>query len=444
MKRDFIKAFLFLSPLSLFCITFTSFSACKSRSFNANNSQTQSAPSDPFFATENQFKKAYFESAKKSLSIFSAEDLSQFFSPDQIDALKKNQFENFYLFLQVPFSWAVEHGSFENVWLSLNGGGSIPTGGLILINRDLFPEGYYRGVGSKVPLSDLMTKAPWFAWDATRKSWEPRKEGSQKRLLEFFSAAHKDDETLTLYRGATLPSAATSLAPLDPYASGKPQAGQLWFFASPSINTAISGASPSVLKADFTKSELLSAATGPKPTMYVGIEYDSLEFAFLQSNTEPQLFAKGGRAKPYCIVEGKYKDENHGLTPGTKDFAVITTALEKAVEAGTPFCDSKIISGFISGLTDNPVFAKTAWFKKAGLVKSFPFPDSEKQEGVIVCSVPEETSFEFVESASASQGQTWMRLASLPRDFGCPNAFRSKNIYVDSEKIVIGEMPVEE
>ena len=321
--------------------------------------------------------------------------------------------------------------------MSTQGQSAIPEGGFVLVGKDIFPEGYYRLLGEKIPLSELMTKAPWFQWDEANKTWTAKKGGGQKRLIEFMFSSRKDDGQFTMYRGAALPSAEPTVSRTDPYASGNAAGRELWFFSSPSINTAAKWANPTILSSSMPRAELMAAATGAKPTIFVGIEYEYIEISYLHSNQGPQLFAKDKRAKPFCFVKDKYNRENHGLNPAKENFAATKAALENAVASGVQFCDEKILVGHTSGLVKNPSYPKRATIHTAGFLKDHAYKDAEKDEFATVCPIPAGTNLEYIESAAADKEQTWLKLGAHKAEWNCPRSFRSTSVYFDTEKITV-------
>ena len=429
-----MKNFSFLATLLSTVLLSTS---CKERSFNQGSTAIKSLDTSSIFKDEVAFKAALFEAAKKSTALFTDNDLQAFFGSIAGPAVRNDKFANFQLSFKPPFAWGVEKAARENVWMSTQGQSAIPVGGFVLVGKDIFPEGYYRLLGEKIPLSELMTKAPWFQWDEANNTWTARKGGGQKRLLEFMFSSRKDDGQFTMYRGAALPSAEPTVSRTDPYASGNPAGRELWFFSSPSINTAAIWAGPTILSSAMPRAELMAAATGAKPTIFVGIEYEYIEIAYLNSNQGPQLFAKDKRAKPLCFVKEKYNRDNHGLDATHVNFATAKAALENAVASGVQFCDEKILVGHTSGLVKNPSYPKRATIHTAAFLKDYPFKDAEKDEFASVCTIPAGTNMEYIESAAADKGQTWLKLGRLKAEWNCPRAFRATSVYFDAEKITV-------
>jgi len=302
---------------------------------------------------------------------------------------------------------------------------------MVLLAKDIFPEGYYRAKSNSVLLKDLMVNAPWLEWDPNNGAYIPRKGGASEKILQTFYRMRGDSPTFTLYRGGNHPNLALPAADRNPYDSGKSEADSLYIFSSTSINTALVWSQPSVHQSAIPRDALLKAVKGTQPTVYVGFEYEYPEIAFLHTNQSVELFIQNQRAKLLCIEKIKYSNPN-------LDNAVKTEA-DTALRSGTPYCDEKWFRGFGSGFPSqaNPVLTKTAKVVADGRLKSFSIKDQDLQEGMMTCKVKAGMKINYGMAFKADNEQVRIHTDTLLDEWQCPRSIRSNIFYIDAEKMEV-------
>lgn len=124
-----------------------------------------------------------------------------------------------------------------------------------------------------------MNWQPWYRWQADSKTLERQSAGAAKRILGHLQAMNQGSELLTLYRGASQVPGKYSPAAADPYQRPLKEANLI--FATPSRSGALKFASPYLLSTKIPFKELYALLEGNRPSLYVGVEFDYVELAFL-------------------------------------------------------------------------------------------------------------------------------------------------------------------
>jgi hypothetical protein len=411
-------------PLTLLVVTASLSAGCVRRSFNTiDQAKPGSGRFDFAPLTRPQFEEALYAGATEGLSFFSRSELKSFFDDFAIDELRNGNKKLFFqsLFFESPIDWSLSRSSITPVWISRVGLSGIPEGGLILLGRDLFPEGFFRQKADEIPLSELMTKSPWFEWDDALKVYRPRRGGAPERILSGLFTLRGAGETFPLYRGAGLDMNVSSEPAGNPYDSGQPEGKRVMFFSSPSLNTALAWANPAVWKSSVPREELLEGASGLQPTVYVGFEYSYPEIAFLPTQKAEPLLLKSGRSKLLCVSEEKLK------SMGENSPAQTTAKL----------CESKFIAAHLSGFPDPEVEGRKAVVKVSALIKMTAVPDSAVKEGEITCRLKPGTEIELHDAFEAPKGQVWIHSSGIDVDWDCPRSFTETKFYMDANKLTV-------
>jgi hypothetical protein len=196
----------------------------------------------------------------------------------------------------------------------LTGNGKQADGGMTLYKGDVFAEGFYRCRAAGVPQqifarrkynnTELMTQQPWLEWDRAARKFLPKIGNPATRVLQHLSREQGAD-FLTLHRGTDIFNSKKEdiLANTTPFFE---KYGAI--FTTPSFDAAKTWANPVIVSAKLNPSAFLNAATVPNPSrggipaIYVGIEYDYIEIAFLFSpGDRNNLFMDSISAK--CVTE---------------------------------------------------------------------------------------------------------------------------------------------
>ena len=401
------------------------FSGCLRRSFNVPyQDRNLSVPAD-----SKGFSEALYDGARRSLNEFSRTDLEAFFESFSVDDLKAGEKQKFIeaIAYQCPFEFCLKRSAVSPVWLSKTGFGGIPSGGLILFRNDLFPEGYFRQRGKLLPLKDLMTRAPWFEWDASQRIYIPRKGGAPARILKSMFLLRGEGSDFELFRGAGTNLAGFVPPDRNPYDSGGSEAMELNFFSSPSINTALSWARPAVWSSKVPRHELLEAVSGEQPLVYVGFEYNYTEIAFLRSKVSPQpIFLKNGRARVLCVSKERMTAEPNPAGSGTG-----TSGAEFS------FCDSTWVPAHASGFPEALTKVKSATTRKDALLKLSAIPDGQLPEGHLFCKIPRGTQISYLDAVKMQGKQVWIHSRGLKPEWNCPRGFASEKFYMDEDNLSI-------
>lgn len=137
--------------------------------------------------TESKFNEALADGAQKALKLFDARDFDSLFGAEARKQLEKNNRENFiqWIHFRVSTDWAWRRSTISPIWLSTVDNGWLPAGGMVILSKNIFPEGYYRTYADTVPLSHLMTKTPWLEWDDASSTYIPRQGGAPKKYWRF-------------------------------------------------------------------------------------------------------------------------------------------------------------------------------------------------------------------------------------------------------------------
>jgi hypothetical protein len=173
-----------------------------------------------------------------------------------------------------------------------------------MIGGDIFGEGNYRrrvwfgndinqkntGIEPITSLSKLMNWQPWFKWIRETGSFEFKTSGAAMQILNHLQAMSDKKKTITLYRGASQPQTPGNYraASLDPYEN--PLKDAKLIFTTTSRAGALRFADPYLLKAEVSFDALRELVSGPKPSLYVGIEFDYPEFAFLVTQAPTNIW----------------------------------------------------------------------------------------------------------------------------------------------------------
>lgn len=200
----------------------------------------------------------------------------------------------------------------------LNAGGRMTFGGITLFKGHVFAEGFYRNrregitspslfARSKYDVASLMTRQPFLAWDAKQKKFIPAM-GKAPAVLADILMSQTGDPTLNLYRGTNVKYAQpkNALATLNNFPFGP--FGSL--FTTNRYDAALNWSNPIVLKSTLNKRAFFDAATkadpafGGVPSVYLGIEFDYVEIAFLyKPGTQSNLFFDN--LKGICVVKAR-------------------------------------------------------------------------------------------------------------------------------------------
>jgi hypothetical protein len=394
--------------------------SCVKRSFHSG---FDSDRSDTVVSVE-LFQDSFYSAAREALDRFSEEDLESFFDRESMSALRSDSKDDFWTSLQmnVPLSWGLERSAVSPVHLTRAGPSGIPRGGIVVFGGNVFPEGYFRSRASFLPLKSLMTEAPWFEWNDKSKSYTPKKSGAPEQILKTMFEFRGQHSTLTLYRGTSI---ADELAPTldrDPYRSGTSEYQQVMHFSSPSVNTALVWARPAVWSSEIPRKELLDAVRMSEPVVYVGFEYGYPEIAFLNSSkVSVPIFRRENRAKILCVNEEK-------LAAQTNDNKLFQS-LKK--------CDDRWAETFTSGFPEPIVLNKTATVRVQTLLKSVAIPDSELEEGYLVCRLNSGVKIQYVDAFPAERDQVWIHANKLEAEWGCPRGFATTRFYVDKSHVLL-------
>ncbi len=383
--------------------------------------------------TDERFAISLYDAAQKAKRLFSPVDFDALFGPYAQEAVTQNNPDAFAQSIRtrVPIDWAWKRSEISPTWIYSHGTGSIPNGGMVLLAKNIFPEGYYRVKAASITLPELMVNSPWLEWDGTTGTYTPRKGGASRRILEIFYRLRGESTTFDLYRGGNHPRIVLPAADRNPYQSGKPEKESLYLFSSTSINTALLWSSPSVHASTIYRNELLEAVQGSQPTVYVGFEYEYPEIAFLHTNQSVELFIQNNRAKLMCIEKSKYSSPN--LESSLK------RELDGSLRSGTLFCDEKWFRGFGSGFPSaaNPVLTKTATVVADGKLKLSAVKDQDFEEGMMSCKLKAGMKINYGIAFRAENDQVRIHTDTVLDEWQCPRAIRSTVLYVDSQKIDI-------
>ena len=381
--------------------------------------------------TEEKFFKALYIAAEKSQREFSPENIDAFFSAEAKQALINKDQEAFTrgISTRVPIDWAWKRSDISPVWFVQNSVGWMPSGGMVLLEKDIFPEGFYREKSKSVSLQNLMLNSPWFEWDADHEVYIPRQGGASPRILQKFYRMLGPAKTFSLYRGGDSPQLGLPEATRNPYQSGKPEANSLIIFSTPSINTALSWSHPSVHQSDINRNELLRATQGSQPTVYVGFEFEYPEIAFLHTSQAVELFIKDNNSKLMCIEKSKFNDPNINEN--------LKKEVELAIENGAEFCNEKWLRGFTSGFPSNmnPALTKTAIVKTSARWKSYPVRDDDFEEGMLSCSVKAGMKINYSMAFNAPANQVRIHANTVLEEWKCPRTVKTNIFYIDADKI---------
>lgn len=351
--------------------------------------------------------------------------MASFFSEMALEGLRLSRKSSFIseLEFQIPLPWALSRSEVTPVWISRMGVGSIPDGGLVMLNRDLFPEGYFRVRSGTVPLKVLMTQMPWFEWDDAQKTYRPRRGGASERILTGLFALRGAGDSFVLYRGAGLQLNVFEPATRNPYDSGRPESSEVMYFSSPSINTALSWANPAVWKIDLLRAELLNSVKSAQPDVYVGFEYHYPEIAFLRTKSSVALPAQPQKSSLFCV--------NPKKLDSTKDVSQPTDAAVSKSQT----CNPKWLTAHLSGFPEPAVELKKARLKANALLKMIAVRQVSLQEGQIFCSLKAGTEIEYSQAFEVQKRQLWIHSNGINADWGCPRSFSSTHFYIDAEKV---------
>lgn len=405
---------------------------CVQRSFNKSYRDPKSAP----LVDEKSFSNALYDAARKALTVFSNTDLEAFFESFALDALRAGEQQKFVESIpyRSPLEWSLKRSWITPVWLSSVGQGSIPQGGIIVLQNNLYPEGYFRQRAASLPLKDLMSKAPWFEWNGASQTYTPRLGGAPERILKSLFELRGAGDDFELYRGADAQIEVPPASQRNPYDSGKSELKEVMYFSSPSLNTALSWARPAVWLSKVPRDELLQGVSGAQPSIYVGFEYNYPEIAFLRSKLVPvPAVLKHDRAKVLCIAKEKVQVPASGGT--AQDLASSKT------QTSHPFCDSSWLSAHTSGFPEPLTKIKSSKVRQDALLKSVAVPDDELPEGYIVCRLKAGTTVQYTDAFAMPKKQVWVHARQVPPEWNCPRGFASDKFYMDQEKISVDLTP---
>jgi hypothetical protein len=403
--------------LSLF-----SMAGCLRRSFNVPyQDKRASGPADG-----QELTNALYEGARAAEAGFSRTDFEAFFDPFAVDLIKAGDREKFIesVNYNCPPDWCLKRSSVSPVWLSRAGFSGIPSGGLILFQNDLFPEGYFRQRADQISLKELMTGSPWFEWDASKRKFIARKGGAPERILKKMFELRGVSDDFELYRGAGIEMNNFSASDRNPYDSGKSELKEVMFFSSPSVNTALAWANPAVWSSKIPRSELLAGVAGEQPVVYVGFEYNYPEIAFLRSKLVPQpVIIRNGRARLVCVSKDKVAGDSKSSTAARDSGmppALCDPAWQPAHTSGFPLALSKV---------------KTASVKSDALIKLTAVADKDLPEGNIVCRLKRGMQIQYLDAFKMPAGQVWIHSRGLKPEWNCPRSFLSDKFYLDEENV---------
>lgn len=263
--------------------------------------------------------KAALDKALKSGAL-DAEALGDFFFKDDIPAMLAGTFNVDGLYIDDCDLTAAINKSMEqpDYFYIVSGGGNSAYGGMALYRGDIFAEGFYRnrkagveaGLAARRKYSnkEMMARQPWFEWDPAAKAFKPRAGGASQRIARHAAAGQGSDDYLRLYRGTTekYAYAENALASMNVFAFD----GFGAIFTTPDYRAATTWAGPVVLSSRLPLASLAAAtgqadpAIGGIPRLYVGIEYDYVEAAFVyKAGEKSNLFFDNLQWR--CRVEGK-------------------------------------------------------------------------------------------------------------------------------------------
>ena len=213
----------------------------------------------------------------------------------------------------------------------LTGNGRTVFGGMALFKGDVYAEGFYRNRSSGVDTAlfprksytqeELFLKQPWFEWNSGSKNFVAKLGYPAERILTHLKR-EQGGSSLTLYRGTNVKFAdkATALATLNSFPFGTSHGG---IFSTPSFEKAMGWASPVVLTSRIELDQLFGGTAtsqtqnGTKPAVYVGIEFDYVEVAFLYApGDKNNLFFDNITSK--CVVSEKAKGTETSYAPPCK------------------------------------------------------------------------------------------------------------------------------
>jgi hypothetical protein len=173
-----------------------------------------------------------------------------------------------------------------------------------MFRGDIFGEGNFRrrvwfgneenrrepGITPITSLSRLMNWQPWFEWNPNAQSFTARTTGAPSQILKHLKAISGGNNEIVLYRGANSTESKHDYRPsaVDPYS--EPLSNSRLIFTTTSKEAALRFASPYLLKASFTFEKLRELAEGKKPSLYIGIEFDYPEFAFLVTQSSTNIW----------------------------------------------------------------------------------------------------------------------------------------------------------
>lgn len=381
--------------------------------------------------TESKFNEALADGAQKALKLFDARDFDSLFGAEARKQLEKNNRENFiqWIHFRVSTDWAWRRSTISPIWLSTVDNGWLPAGGMVILSKNIFPEGYYRTYADTVPLSHLMTKTPWLEWDDASSTYIPRQGGAPQKILEIFFQLRGSGDSFTLYRGGEWANLTLPNADRDPYLTGKSEGNSLIIFSTPAVNTALVWSHPSLHRSNIPRNELLSRSQGEKPTIYVGFEFEYPEIAFLHTSTAKESFIAENRAELMCVKRNSYDDPD--LKPELK------RDIDGALRRGAKFCDTSWFPGFTSGFpsTQNPAFTKYASVKQDGFFKGTPIQDKDIPEGFIPCSVTAGMTIMYSMAFKSKNNQIQMHVVPEPEAWKCPPSTKPAIMYIDADKI---------
>ena len=378
-----------------------------------------------------KFAKVLYKSAPNILRVLGNEDFDSLLGSEVRAALNEKNETKFanQILNRVPLEWAWKRSDLTSVWITKHGEGWMPAGGMVILDRDLYPEGYYRQRAKSIPLQKLMNHSPWLEWDAANEVYIPRTDGASARLLQKLFRLQGNSSSFNLYRGGNYPELRLPSAERNPYKSKVPEGDSLIIFSSPSINTAMSWAHPSVHQSTINRNELLKAVQGNEPTVYVGFEYEYPEIAFLHTNQSLELFLKDSNSKLLCIVEKKYNDPE--IKPELKKEVIM------ALNKGTKFCNNTWSLIHTSGfpIDRHPTVLKTATVKENGRLKLDAVADSDFEDGMVSCYIKSGMKIRYTMAFSEANNQVRIHTETIQKEWECPRGLRNNILYVDADKI---------
>lgn len=306
---------------------------CKEASNNTLNSQT--TENAVFDSSDNVLRQKIFQAAVDAKGIFSAEDYSMFFNESQIDAIQSEEIQNF----DLTFVGTEKISTQAIVWVYRHGANfiNLPKGGMTFVGYDVFPEGYYRNnniTNSSMMLEKFLFNAPWFHWDQTNQRFIPKKDSSQERLLEYLWQSKSENSKIKLYRGSSgLPSVRSLMSDTNPTETNY----SFQLFMTPSLEAATGWASPLVSLSELTKAELKQLMQKSAPLVYMGIEFDYVEIAFLKNKKGDQVFSQLD-PKSYCLDRTSFESRRKGWEGPAEKFPHHVNAIKKIRKSGIPWC----------------------------------------------------------------------------------------------------------